>query len=655
MAITERFKNFFKALTSRDPTRYETKDLGASYYTNPSRVKLTRGVDRTIVNSFINRVAVDCITCKLQHVKLDEEGRFIEEVDSPINFCFNQMANIDQTGRDFLKDCVISLLDEGYIAVYPSTASRSIYEYDTFEVYEMRTAKITEWFPKSIRIHVYNQDTGKFEDIVVPKASVAIVENPFYQVMNEPNSILQRLIHKLALIDTIDDQNASGKLDLIIQLPYVLKTEQKKTQAEERRGQIEAQLAGSKYGIAYIDGTEHITQLNRPVENNLMAQVEYLTKLFYNQMGITEELMNGSADEDQKNEYFNHIIEPILTAISEAMNVKFLSLTARTQHEAIRFYRTPLKMVSPSQMAELADKFTRNEILTGNEIRQIIGLKPSMQPSADELRNKNNNATPVGGEGMVGEEPQDPLADLQNFKADLSELQEFDKKIEELQKFAHMYSDDYVLIHRAYSSEYYDPDKAHEYYEQHKQLKGYANRYGGVGGRGGKVSTKGLNEKGREIASIVKTNITNQRQLADEDIKTRVSNMKEGNKKQRKVYIDQIKSQLSSSIANLQQQLQGMNEAQRKHAKIKIRAKIEDLQAEADDLRQQLSEHYKQVSEELAEYSKTELEKNRADADSKYAEEIQKMLQDPSLVGGKGKSSSKKEGHKLAVVRNRGK
>lgn len=650
MAITDRLKQAWRAFTNKDPTQYEMRYLGSSYSTKPDRPRFTRGVDRTIVTAFYNKVAVDCALTKLQHVKLDAEGNFLEEITgSTLNYCFSQMANIDQTGRDFLRDCVISLLDEGCIAIVPITTNRSPVYNENFEVEELRVGKIVTWYPKAVRVRLYNQLEGQHEEITLPKTAVAIVENPFYSVMNEPNSVLQRLIRKLALIDSIDEQNASGKLDLIIQLPYVIKTESRMKQAEERRGQIETQLTGSKYGIAYIDGSEHITQLNRPVENNLMTQVEYYTKMFYNQMGITEEIMNGSAKDEEKNEYFNHIIEPILTAISEAMTVKFLSKTARTQRQAIRFYRQPFKAVSYTTMADLIDKLSRNEICTGNEIRQFLGLKPSDQPSADELRNKNN--APVEGEEMaVGEEPFNPLAESQSLQTDLEELKNLDAQIDELSQLAQSDEEGEILIHRAYASEYYDPQKAHEYYLRTRQLKGYENRYGGS-----RTSTKGLNEKGREAARIVRSNISEERKSQNLALREEAKSAKETNTAQKKQLIADSKAGLQSEIHKLKSQLEGMNDAQKKHAKIKIRAEVDRLRNEADKLREAINEYYSKISEQISAEVKTGVEKNKINADNQYASEIQKMLQDPSLTApDKKKKESKEDGKwKLKITRDR--
>ncbi|MBO7451820.1 MAG: phage portal protein [Clostridiales bacterium] len=647
MAITDRFKQAWKAFTNKDPTDYEMRYQGVSYSIKPDRPHFSRGVDKTIVTSFYTKVAVDCATTKLQHVQLDEEERFVAEIDSPLNDCFKYMANADQTGRDFLRDCVISLLDEGCVAIVPITTEQSPYYNDTFKIYEIRVAKILTWYPKAVRVKVYDEISGNFKEATFPKASVAIVENPFYSIMNEPNSVLQRLIHKLALIDSIDEKNASGKLDLIIQLPYVIKTESRMKQAEERRGQIETQLTGSKYGIAYIDGSEHITQLNRPVENNLMTQVEYYTKMFYNEMGITEELLNGSAKEEEKNEYFNHIIEPILTAITEAMTNKFLSQNARTRRQAIRFYRQPFKIVSVSSMAELADKFIRSEIMTGNEFRQIIGLKPSQQASADQLRNPNNLPDQASTEeGMVPEEGVNPLNDVNAMKQQLADLQNMDTQIDELEKLAQADSHEGQILVHSYKSPYYDPQKAHEYYEEHKELKGYENRYGGS-----RTSTAGLNEKGREVARIVKDRIDANKKYQNQLLRDESTKLKEKSKAEREEIVNQMKDELSNSIATLKSQLETMNPAQRKHAKIKIRAQIDKLKDEANELREALSEHYKQVNQELSESVKSGVEKNNYDANETYAAEIKKMLSDPSLVKPKKANQKKESSWKLYVER----
>ena len=387
--LRKRIKNAWNVFTSRDPTEQPVfHDYGISYGYRPDRIRLTRGNERSIVNAVYNRIAIDVASIDVKHVKTDENDVFIEEIGSFLNDVLQSEANIDQTGRNLMIDAVISLLDEGVIAIVPVDIDEDE-EIDSFDVLSLRVAKIIQWYPEHVKVRVYNEKTGYKQDIVINKRSVCIVENPFYSVMNEPNSTLQRLIRKLNLLDAIDEQTGSGKLDIIIQLPYVIKTEARKKQAEDRRKDIEAQLAGSKYGIAYTDGTERITQLNRPAENNLLTQIEYLTSMLYSQLGITEEVLNGTADEKTMLNYYNRTIEPIMSAIIDEMKRKLLTWNARKEGQSIKFFRNPFKLVPVTEMAEIADKFGRNEILTPNEIRGIVGFKPSDDPQANELRNRN--------------------------------------------------------------------------------------------------------------------------------------------------------------------------------------------------------------------------------------------------------------------------
>lgn len=392
--LSSRLKHAWNAFFNRDPPVY--RDIGVGYSYRPDRQRLSRGNERSIVTSVFNRIALDVSSVKIRHVNNDDNGRFLSEMDSGINYCLSVESNIDQTGRAFVQDVVMSLLDEGCVAIVPTDVDSDNDFYITntksFDILSMRVGKILDWFPKHVRVRVYNENTGIKEDIMLPKSSVGIVENPLYAVMNEPSSTLQRLIRKLNLLDVIDEQSGSGKLDLIIQLPYLIKTEARRQQADMRRKDIETQLAGSKYGIAYIDGTEHITQLNRPAENNLMSQIEYLTNMLYSQLGITQSILDSSADEKTMLNYQNRTIEPILSAIVDEMNRKFLTKDARTKKQSISFFTDPFRLVPVSEMSEIADKFTRNEIMSSNEIRQIIGMKPSDDPEADKLRNKNLSA-----------------------------------------------------------------------------------------------------------------------------------------------------------------------------------------------------------------------------------------------------------------------
>ena len=387
-SFTSRLKHAWNAFFNKDPTDYY-KNVGTSYTYRPDRPRLTRGNERSIVTSVYNRIGLDASSVSIQHVRLDENNRFLSVIDSGLNGCLTVEANLDQTGRAFIQDIVMSMLDEGSVAIVPVDTTFNPEITGSYDILSMRTGQILEWYPSHVKVRVYNEKTGRKEDIVVPKNTVGIVENPLYAVINEPNSTMQRLIRKLNLLDVVDEQSSSGKLDLIIQLPYVIKTEARRQQAENRRKDIENQLAGSKYGIAYTDGTERITQLNRSVENNLMKQIEYLTSMLYSQLGITQSILDGTADDKTMLNYYNRTIEPILSAIVDEMKRKFLTKTARSQLQSILFFRDPFKLVPVNEISEIADKFTRNEIMTSNEIRQIVGMKPSDDPKADELRNKN--------------------------------------------------------------------------------------------------------------------------------------------------------------------------------------------------------------------------------------------------------------------------
>lgn len=391
MPLLDRLAHAWNAFRNKDPTfGYE---LGPSYGYRPDRARLSRSTERSIVTSVFSRIAMDASAIDIRHARVDKNGRFLEEIPSGLNRCLTLEANIDQTGRGFIQDAVMSMLDEGCVAIVPVDTDIDPEKSGGIDILSMRTAKILAWYPKHVRLELYNEEEGRRQEIVLAKRTVAIIENPLYAVINEPNSTMQRLMRKLSLLDVVDEKTSSGKLDLIIQLPYVIKTEIRKRQAEQRRKDIETQLAEGKYGIAYTDGTERITQLNRPVENNLMKQIEYLTSMLYSQLGITQSILDGSADEKTMLNYYNRTIEPILSAITQEMKRKFLTKTARSQRQTIAFFRDPFKLVPVNDLSEIADKFTRNEIMTSNEIRQIIGMKPSDDPNADILRNKNLSAS----------------------------------------------------------------------------------------------------------------------------------------------------------------------------------------------------------------------------------------------------------------------
>lgn len=412
--VVTRFKNAWNAFIGRNPTKIRSDEWYNGYSYRPDRIVVSPGTERSIVAALYNRISIDVSQIAIQHVRVDENNRFKETINSGLNECLTLNANMDQTGRALIQDLVLSMFDEGSVAVVPVDTTVDPYKTNSYDILSMRVGKIVDWFPAQVKVEVYNENTGKKEQIILSKEKVAIIENPLYSVMNEPNSTLRRLIRKINLLDAVDEQSSAGKLDLIIQLPYTIRTEKRKKEAEERRADIEHQLAGTKYGVAYVDATERITQLNRPVENNLMKQIEYLTSMLYSQLGLSEEIFKGTANEQQLLNYYNTTIEPILSAITDEFKRKFLTKTARTQNQSIMFFRDPFKLVPINNIAEIADKFTRNEILSSNEIRGIIGFKPSEDPKADELVNSNisqpEEAMPMGNEGgeMMDESEETP-------------------------------------------------------------------------------------------------------------------------------------------------------------------------------------------------------------------------------------------------------
>ena len=426
MGFFQQLQHGWNAFRNRDPTP-NYQNVGMSYSYRPDRPRFTRGNERSIITSVFNRIALDAAAIDIKHCRLDENNRFVSVVNSGLNNCLSLEANADQTARAFIQDIVMSMLDEGAVAIVPVDTSLDPKVTNSYDILTMRTGKILQWYPAHVRLQVYNERTGNKEEIMVPKSTVAIVENPLYAVINEPSSTMQRLARKLALLDSIDEQNGSGKLDLIIQLPYVIKTEARRQQAELRRKDIETQLSGSKYGIAYTDGTERITQLNRPVENNLMSQIEYLTNMLYSQLGMTQDILNGTANEQTMLNYYSRTIDPIISAIVDEMKRKFLTKTARSQMQSIIYFRDPFKLVPVNSIAEIADKFTRNEILTSNEIRQIIGMKPHPDPKADQLIN-SNIAQPNNGQIPVSK-PVESIEEKATKTAESPNL--FDMPIDE--------------------------------------------------------------------------------------------------------------------------------------------------------------------------------------------------------------------------------
>ena len=430
MGLRDRLQHAWNAFFNRDPTsNYRTNEISYSY--RPDRPRLSRGNERSIVTAIYNRIALDVASIDIKHCKLDENGRYIKDMKSGLNECLTVEANMDQTARAFIQDIVISMLDEGVVAVVPVDTTLNPKTTGSYDITSMRTGKILEWSATSVKIKVYNDRTGQKEDIILPKSMVGIIENPLYSVINEPNSTMQRLIRKLNLLDSIDEQSGAGKLDLIIQLPYIIKTDARRQQAEQRRKEIEMQLAGSKYGIAYTDGTERVTQLNRPVENNLMKQIEYLTSMLYSQLGFHQTILDGTADEKTMLNYTNRTIEPIASAIVDELKRKFLTKTARTQGQSIEFFRNPFRLVPINNIAEIADKFTRNEILTSNEIRQIIGMKPSDDPKADQLVN-SNIAQPIDQMAYPEDVDQSVMDEVNEGVNDTPKRVSWDTKVSEL-------------------------------------------------------------------------------------------------------------------------------------------------------------------------------------------------------------------------------
>ena len=417
MGLGKRLRHAWNAFTGRDQEIIQTQDLGPSYSVRQDRIPFRKGTEHSIIASIYTRIAIDVSSVKIQHARLDEVDRYVGTVDSGLNYCLNTEANIDQTARDFMQDLVESMCDEGVVAVVPVDTTVNPRISGSYDIKTMRVGRITEWRPEHVRVNLYNQKSGKKEDIYLPKRTVAIIQNPLYNVMNEPNGTLRRLIHKLNLLDVIDEQTSSGKLDLIIHLPYMTKSPLRKQEAENRRKDLETQLARSKYGVAYTDATEKITQLNRPVENNLMNQIEYLTSMLYSQLGMTKEVFEGTASQEVMLNYFSRTIEPIVSAIVDEFNRKFLTKTARSQNQKIVFFRDLFKLAPVESIVNLGSQFAMNEIMTPNEVRQLIGFKPALDPGADELRNRNINASP--GPEMEGypeeypleEEPETNIAD----------------------------------------------------------------------------------------------------------------------------------------------------------------------------------------------------------------------------------------------------
>ena len=651
MGFIDRLQHGWNAFMNKDPTR-GYYDTGPGYSYRPDRPRLTRGNERTIVTSIFNRIALDVAALNITHCKVDENGRYVSSIDSSLNNCLNLEANLDQTGRAFIQDVVISMFDEGCVAVVPVDTSIDPEISGSYNVESMRTGKILEWYPKHVKVRVYNENTGIKEDIKLPKSSVSIIENPLFAVVNEPNSTLQRLMRKLALLDVVDEQTSAGKLDMIIQLPYTIKSEARRTQAEARRKDIEMQLTNTKYGIAYVDATEKITQLNRPLENNLMKQIEYLTNMLYSQLGITQTILDGTADEQTLLNYHSRTIEPIASAIVDEMKRKFLTKTARTQKQTITFFRDPFKLVPVNNIADIADKFTRNEVLTSNEIRQIIGFKPSSDPKADELRNSNlNHPDENGNQGQKQGQglPEQSNQESSEYEQAMGDLDELDAQLDDLESSL----PDESLKH--YASPYYDPVKAHEYYMKNRELKGENSR----------KSTAGLNDEGKAVARYVKNQLdterkskvdahNNQTQAQIDVKKNNMDSIINAKKKNMIASIESHKTQTKEKIEKLREELKGMSmDDWNKHAE-RIQSEIAKLRESNDTIRAKLQAEYssesanlrtayKNDSTNLRNAHKTETARLSKEYEEKYKSELDKLKSDAKYIKvSKSSKSSKK-------------
>ena len=651
MGFIDRLQHGWNAFMNKDPTR-GYYDTGPGYSYRPDRPRLTRGNERTIVTSIFNRIALDVASLNITHCKVDENGRYVSSIDSPLNNCLNLEANLDQTGRAFIQDVVISMFDEGCVAVVPVDTSIDPEVSGSYNVESMRTGKILEWYPKHVKVRVYNENTGIKEDIKLPKSSISIIENPLFAVVNEPNSTLQRLMRKLALLDVVDEQTSAGKLDMIIQLPYTIKSEARRTQAEARRKDIEMQLTNTKYGIAYVDATEKITQLNRPLENNLMKQIEYLTNMLYSQLGITQTILDGTADEQTLLNYHSRTIEPIASAIVDEMKRKFLTKTARTQKQTITFFRDPFKLVPVNNIADIADKFTRNEVLTSNEIRQIIGFKPSSDPKADELRNSNlNHPDENGNQGQKQDQglPEQSNQGSSEYEQAMGDLDELDAQLDDLESSL----PDESLKH--YASPYYDPVKAHEYYMKNRELKGENSR----------KSTAGLNDEGKAVARYIKNQLdterkskidahNNQTQAQIDVKKNNMDSTINAKKKNMIASIESHKTQTKEKIEKLREELKGMSmDDWNKHAE-RIQSEIAKLRESNDTIRAKLQAEYssesaklrtayKNDSTNLRNAHKTETARLSKEYEEKYKSELDKLKSDAKYIKvPKSSKSSKK-------------
>lgn len=599
-SFTDRLKHAWNAFQGKEPLGFPYQNLGSSYGVRPDRPYLRLGGERTIIAAIYNRIAVDVAAINIQHVRLDQNDRFLEEIHSGLDDCLTVQANIDQSGRQFIEDVVISMLDEGVVALVPVDTDINPLTTNGYDILSMRVGKIQQWFPEHVQVLVYNEKTGQKQEVILPKSKVAIVENPLYTVMNSPNSTLRRLVHKLSLLDTVDEASSSGKLDMIIQLPYVIKTDARRAEAEKRRRQVEEQLSSSKYGVAYTDGTEKIVQLNRSLTNNLLDQIKYLQEQLYNQLGLTEDVLKGTGDEKVMLNYYNRTIEPILGAIADAMKRSFLTKTARTQGQSIMYFRDPFRLVPVADIAEIADKFTRNEILSSNEVRGIIGFKPVQDAAADQLRNKN-----IADPNAEAANTEEPPADQEELDKAMADLEDQDRQLDELS--ANL--EQSALVH--YASKYYDPVKAHEYYLRTRELKG-------------RTSTGGLNDTGKEALTQVRAKLKEERDSTVKKAKEDTVNQ-----------IIKNSSAMQSRIDSLKKMFEGLGNQsadEQSSQKAHIKAQIAKLKAQNSEQRAALK----------AQQSST-IKKANADYKSKVEAETSKIANEASFKKPTKTSSRRKK------------
>lgn len=619
VAFSDRLIHAWNAFV-RSPEKF-TPSVGYAYGMKPDRRFLTRGNDRSIISALYNRIAIDVSMVDIRHCRIDKATRqYLETIDSGLNECLNISANVDQSGRAFIQDAVMTMFDDGVAALVPVDTNLNPQLTNSFDILSMRVGRVLEWYPRAVKLSVYNdrEYSGQRQEIIMPKDKVAIVENPLYQIMNEPNSTLQRLIRKLNLLDNIDEQSSSGKLDLIVQLPYVIKTEERRRQAEKRRQDLEDQLASSQYGVAYTDGTEKVTQLNRTIENHMLAQVKYLTDQLYGQLGVSENLINGTATPQEILNYNNRTVEPIIKAICDALSRTFLTKTARTQGQTVMFFRDPFRLVPLTDLANIAAAFTSNEIMSSNEFRSILGYARSDEPNADQLRNANINplGTNVTDTNQQSDQPTDD-GDLSNTLDDQSsQLDDLESRLQSFQQ-----SDQSVSALEHYASPYYDPVKAHEYYMRTRQLKG-------------RQSTGGLNTQGKEALTQVKANLKAERDARLKKAKAKRDTTLEKSQSETEQKIAQNATKMQSEIQSLYAELDGLsglNKASLARKIKEIQSKIASLRQENSKAKAELTAANRMTSQSARSEYASESKSARADYTSKVKSETAKITGESSF------------------------